>query len=65
VLPSKVDLDVFRTIKTTVIDPVAYPYISRWQRMVRSFTKNTRQAWPSPGSPRYYKARRDMPKTWS
>jgi hypothetical protein len=38
-------MDVFRTVKTTIIDPVAYPYISRWQRMVRSFTKTTRQAY--------------------
>ena len=65
VQPSKVDLDVFRTIKTTAIDPVVYPYIFRWQKMVRFFSKTTRQAWPSPGSPRYYRMRRGIKKTLS
>ncbi|XP_028418367.1 uncharacterized protein LOC114543683 [Dendronephthya gigantea] len=63
--PSKVDLDVFRIIKTTTVDPASYPYISCWLKNVRSFSKTNRLAWPSPGSPRYHETRRSMLKTWS
>lgn len=50
--PTKLDLDVLISIGKTKVDSEKFPNISKWKRLIMSFSEEKQKSWPSPGSPR-------------